>query len=498
MWEDTAVMEYLDELAEENLDEIRDGLATKEDRLKYLNTLRTQYQERDKRVHKHQSSKKRKPKSDKNAKGGILGKKPQALHKKPRLNGGVDFGNKPIEGERSQTKEDLRALVKKDDYTANWTLYKVSPGMKNEKYDIEKVRFSLCRIAFGAYSRHPEKMPFFGDVIDASACDEPGNRWELSYKDAQIYLEDATTASLGGFVHHEARVGSTLVANILASIEQHIVYSEAGALASAMHWCKTKCSLEERAQLLQMVVKLMSVSDFHQRVFYKTMPPHIIESELYRVAFPDIPYIFLYREPVEVMMSQLHAPKDAEKNRIYAAKEIASPKSMLGKMSRNMRPSEVIKNFNELGKKFGFGLAPCIRRLDEVDAVVFGEPSSAPEYVGHEEYCAATLFVLCQAAADAIKIDSNGMAVHYSEDLGTRFIESVLPNFFKVSLTPEKQEKAMEVTQAYSKSRRPHEEYQDDVEAKHEKAWPELELYAEKYVSEAYKILLSLEEKNAN
>jgi hypothetical protein len=45
-----------------------------------------------------------------------------------------------------------------------------------------------------------------------------------------------------------------------------------------------------------------------QRLFLKLDPRNIIDFPLLRLAFPDVPWIFVYRDPVEVMVSNLRSP----------------------------------------------------------------------------------------------------------------------------------------------------------------------------------------------
>lgn len=71
-----------------------------------------------------------------------------------------------------------------------------------------------------------------------------------------------------GFVFHESRVGSTLVANFLASDPWSLVFSESTPIANAILHCET-CSNERKVQLFRDVVMLMGRSPFHRRLFFK-------------------------------------------------------------------------------------------------------------------------------------------------------------------------------------------------------------------------------------
>jgi hypothetical protein len=71
-----------------------------------------------------------------------------------------------------------------------------------------------------------------------------------------------------GFVFHESRVGSTLVANTLASDPWSMVFSESAPAANALLHCRT-CSHEKAVKLFRDVVTLMGRSPFHERMFFK-------------------------------------------------------------------------------------------------------------------------------------------------------------------------------------------------------------------------------------
>ena len=66
----------------------------------------------------------------------------------------------------------------------------------------------------------------------------------------------------------KSRVGSTLVANFLASDPWSLVFSESTPIANAILHCES-CALERKVQLFRDVVLLMGRSPFHRRLFFK-------------------------------------------------------------------------------------------------------------------------------------------------------------------------------------------------------------------------------------
>ncbi len=71
-----------------------------------------------------------------------------------------------------------------------------------------------------------------------------------------------------GFVFHESRVGSTLVANNLASDPFSLVFSESSPTANALMHC-IACTRQQEVQLFRNIVHLMGRSPFHKSLFFK-------------------------------------------------------------------------------------------------------------------------------------------------------------------------------------------------------------------------------------
>ena len=70
------------------------------------------------------------------------------------------------------------------------------------------------------------------------------------------------------FVFHESRVGSTLVANNLASSPYSLVFSESAPTANALLHCFA-CTRQQEVQLFRDIVTLMGRSPIHHHLFFK-------------------------------------------------------------------------------------------------------------------------------------------------------------------------------------------------------------------------------------
>jgi hypothetical protein len=111
-----------------------------------------------------------------------------------------------------------------------------------------------------------------------------------------------------GLIFHMSRCGSTLVAQMLAAIEDHIVLSEAPPLDGIVQFghVGAHVPMEERVALLRAMVAALGRSpDGRRRYFIKLDSWHTLTLPLFRRAFPDTPWVFLYRDPVEVLVSHM-------------------------------------------------------------------------------------------------------------------------------------------------------------------------------------------------
>jgi hypothetical protein len=122
----------------------------------------------------------------------------------------------------------------------------------------------------------------------------------------------AESPCLDGIVFHMSRCGSTLVAQVLAAMPGHIVLSEPAPFDALLQFCAARedIALETRIALLRgMAAALASERDAPvRRRFLKTDCWHAGALPLLRAAFPDCPWIFLYRDAREVLMSHARMP----------------------------------------------------------------------------------------------------------------------------------------------------------------------------------------------
>jgi len=112
-----------------------------------------------------------------------------------------------------------------------------------------------------------------------------------------------------GLIFHMSRCGSTLVSQMLAAMPGGIVVSEAPPLDAVVQMVHShpEAPLEQRVALLRGMAAALGRDRFGKRRHYviKTDSWHSLALPLFRAAFPDTPWVFLFRDPTEVMVSQM-------------------------------------------------------------------------------------------------------------------------------------------------------------------------------------------------
>lgn len=153
--------------------------------------------------------------------------------------------------------------------------------------------------------------PFFEQTI-ARALRNPATllfQRETPLEDLGTYERASDAPKLAGFIFHLSRCGSTLVAQMLAALPRSIVISEAPPIDQVLmsHLCHPSVTEEKRRSWLRGMIAALTQRRFpaEAHCFIKFDSWHMLELPLIRRAFPEVPWIFLYRDPVEVMVSQV-------------------------------------------------------------------------------------------------------------------------------------------------------------------------------------------------
>lgn len=136
-------------------------------------------------------------------------------------------------------------------------------------------------------------------------------------------IEHLTTPSFlpdtlypSGFVFHMSRCGSTLFARALARTRDHIVIDEGTPLNDGLWdlltggWRQPVSADARSLQICRNLILALGRRRIpeQQRYFVKFRSWNVLFIELITQAFPDVPCLFLYRDPVEVLVSSQWNP----------------------------------------------------------------------------------------------------------------------------------------------------------------------------------------------
>jgi len=244
-------------------------------------------------------------------------------------------------------------------------------------------------------------------------------------------------------IFHSSRGGSTLVANACRAVNNSIVLSEANAIDKLIARFITdpgdvKTSLY--SVFLRGVVHTLAQrrAGNEKHLFIKFSCCSFAEIKRIRRIWPTVPWLFLYRDPVETIVSNL---KD---------------------------------------------VPPWL--LDEDRRVLASIVGATPDEVAKmrlEELCARTIGSLF-ATANRLATE-NGMLLNYKQ-LSGPVISSVL-NFFKVSPSREELERIERASQVYSKEAAGTRVFVTDTNAKQKLASDAVREAAAKWAAEPYDLL---------
>jgi hypothetical protein len=176
----------------------------------------------------------------------------------------------------------------------NWIPYKI----------IHEQDQTLCR--WLNTGDKPFIEPFFDDTIHR--CKSTGNYHIHSVSNIELLPDWAASLSSvppTAFIFHISRCGSTLVSQLLGLNPQHIVLAEVPALDQVLRSPYKQLHKPDVATALQAAIRFYGQrrTGHEQRLFIKTDSWHVCFYQLLRQLYPEVPFIFLYRKPAEVIRS---------------------------------------------------------------------------------------------------------------------------------------------------------------------------------------------------
>ena len=398
-------------------------------------------------------------------------------------------------------------------------------------------RATFCHVDWSWHEQDPSQTPMFRDVLSSSHCQsgssmthemdlyqvvqatrlynaklqqepkqheqEPKQQQQPKPKQQeQQPKESVHIVDLAGFVFHESRCGSTLIANLLQwhNPKENIVYSESSppimvlssmtstmtAMSSSTSSSTTTSSTTTISplivQILQDVIYLMSRTNqfYKRRVFFKIQSIGTLYLSYFRTAFPTTPWIYVYRDPIEVIMSHFQGGAGGtsidriDSRRVNCIQSQRSSHSIpkhiewvvhkIGTRRRNHHNTTRTRTTTTTSQKDDFILSPS-------QWMQANSPQWDPMQFSMEDYCAAHLASLTETAVEnlvsswtttsslttssSLSTTTNpnvhGIPINY-KDLPTFFISWIVPHVWNITTNYESIQRMEHGSQSYSKS----------------------------------------------
>ncbi|MBS0631125.1 MAG: sulfotransferase family protein [Verrucomicrobia bacterium] len=236
-------------------------------------------------------------------------------------------------------------------------------------------------------------------------------------------------------IYHLSRSGSTLVTQMLAQIPHNLVVSDAPPLDRVINAQLHDHAVTDEQRILWLrglVSALGQPRHGETRFFLKLDSWHILQLPLIQRAFPTVPWIFLYRDPLDVLLSH-----------------------------HQVRGTQVLP-----------GVLPA--GLFDLD------PPWAPPAT-FDDYAARVIAQLAQAAIRHTTA-GRGRFVHYTELPGA--VEELCNFFFDTRLVPTEVAAMQQALPFHAKH--PHLPFVDATAARRAAAGPELLALAQTWLAEPY------------
>lgn len=296
------------------------------------------------------------------------------------------------------------------------------------------------------------REPFFHQTITRVRTDADRHE-KFSAYDSLLQFEKAVESiPPTGFIFHSSRCGSTVVANALKSLDRTVVVSEPQAVDKLVGRLATDTGESDQRTLMYSLFLRGAVSALGQprrgdenNFFLKFSNLSVLQIDQIRRIWPDVPWLFLYRDPVAVIVSNL------------------------------ANPPEWLQTTNQMER-----------------AVLTGASEGELDDMSQAEYCARTLGRLYFAAAAAAASDTRAKLVNHNELSHAKMTEIL--SFFGLT-TSSAESLAIEAGMGHHAKDRAARRYRDDSAAKQESASAEVREMASRWVAGSYSELERLRQR---
>ena len=286
------------------------------------------------------------------------------------------------------------------------------------------------------------REPFFNETLARINSEKRGR--VVTTFDAVLQFEKICKGlSPSGFIFHSSRCGSTVVANACRALKDSIVIAEAPVIDKLITRFFTDAPPGSAKELLYLLLLRATVTALGQRLkgnecsyFIKLACTSTLQLRRLRSIWPTVPFLFLFRNPVEILVSNL--------------------RSIPEWMRAEVNPAAA--------------------------AAIVGVDEDQVRLLGAEEYCARSLGRFFTAVDE--NFDSCMKLLNY-EQLSFDSLIAIL-NFFGVEPTVDETDAIRKVSRRYSKDLTSTQVFEDDSLQKRSVASVELCQAAERWAQTPY------------
>jgi hypothetical protein len=183
---------------------------------------------------------------------------------------------------------------------------------------------------------HELREPFFDLSVARLLRQQPRVRRSLPLA-AVAELGSERAPEPAGFLFHLSRCGSTLVSRMLSASGRFLAFAEPAIVETVLRRKDLSGGTAARKELLQAVVQAFAGAGGNERaVVFKLTARATFDHELITTTFPSVPCVFLYREPIETLVSLVGVGGD----RLPPGLETAGLLAASPRVVRRLRPAE--------------------------------------------------------------------------------------------------------------------------------------------------------------